>query len=106
MLPNRAIVPVTVYETVHTRGPNFPKLFRRYINCSGTPDCSTSDTPSEVRMMYEVLIPTTVAMVLLPFNFWGAAEIVLWVRWSLCFGSFAMLFLMSFASASLKRADH
>ena len=30
-------------------------------------------------MMYEVLIPTTVAMVLLPFNFWSAAEIVLWV---------------------------
>ena len=30
-------------------------------------------------MMYEVLIPTTVAMVLLPFDFWGAAEIVLWV---------------------------
>ena len=43
------------------------------------PDCSTSETPSEVQMMYEVLIPTTVAMVLLPFNFWTAAEIVLWV---------------------------
>jgi len=30
-------------------------------------------------MMYEVLITTTVAMVLLPFKFWSAAEIVLWV---------------------------
>ena len=30
-------------------------------------------------MMYEVLIPTTLAMVLLPLNFWSAAEIVLWV---------------------------
>ena len=30
-------------------------------------------------MMYEVLIPTTVAAVLLPFDFWSAAEIVLWV---------------------------
>ena len=30
-------------------------------------------------MMYEVLIPTTVATVLLPLEFWSAAEIVLWV---------------------------
>ena len=30
-------------------------------------------------MMYEVLIPTTVATVLLPLDFWSAAEIVLWV---------------------------
>ena len=30
-------------------------------------------------MMYEVLIPTTVATVLLPVDFWSAAEIVLWV---------------------------
>ena len=29
--------------------------------------------------MYGVLIPTTIAMVLLPFTFWSAAEIVLWV---------------------------
>ena len=43
------------------------------------PDCSTSETPSEVPMMYEVLIPTTVATVLLPLDFWSAAEIVLWV---------------------------
>jgi hypothetical protein len=27
-------------------------------------------------MMYEVLISTTIAMVLLPFNFWFAAEVV------------------------------
>ena len=32
-------------------------------------------------MMYEVLIPTTVATVLLPLDFWSAAEIVLWVAW-------------------------
>ena len=30
-------------------------------------------------MMYEVLIPTTVATVLLPLDFWSAAEMVLWV---------------------------
>jgi hypothetical protein len=30
-------------------------------------------------MMYEVLISTTIAMVLLPFNFWIAAELVVLV---------------------------
>jgi hypothetical protein len=28
-------------------------------------------------MIYEVLISTTIAMVLLPLNFWSAAELVL-----------------------------
>ena len=27
-------------------------------------------------MMYEVLISTTIAIILLPFNFWFAAEVV------------------------------
>jgi hypothetical protein len=30
-------------------------------------------------MLYEVLISTTIAMVLLPFNFWITAELVLLV---------------------------
>jgi hypothetical protein len=59
-------------------------------------------------MMYEVLIPTTVAMVLLPFNFWSAAEIVLWVAlvtvcWEL---RDAVLGGHELYDASLQRADH
>lgn len=38
--------------------------------------CSHRDTVRHV-MMYEVLISTTVALVLLPLNFWFAAELVL-----------------------------
>ena len=30
-------------------------------------------------MMYEVLISTTIAMILLPLNFWSAAEVVVFV---------------------------
>ena len=30
-------------------------------------------------MVYEVLISTTIAMVLLPFNFWIAAELVVFI---------------------------
>jgi len=59
-------------------------------------------------MMYEVLIPTTLAMVLLPLNFWSAAEVVLWVAlitvcWEL---RDVVLSSMSFTNASVQRADH
>jgi hypothetical protein len=30
-------------------------------------------------MVYEVLISTTIAMILLPFNFWIAAELVVFI---------------------------
>lgn len=44
-------------------------------------DVRTGGNHSEVRcvMLYEVLIATTIAMVLLPFNFWFAAEMVILV---------------------------
>lgn len=59
-------------------------------------------------MMYEVLIPTTVAMVLLPFNFWSAAEIVLWVALATVFWELrdAVLGGHELYDASLQRADH
>lgn len=59
-------------------------------------------------MMYEVLIPTTLAIVLLPLNFWSAAEIVLWVAlitvcWEL---RDVVLGVMNFTNVSVQRADH
>ena len=64
---------------------NFPKVIPlsalnyRYRACSR--DVNPAETNSEVRgvMLYEVLISTTIAMVLLPFNFWFAAELVILV---------------------------
>ena len=59
-------------------------------------------------MMYEVLIPTTLAMVLLPLNFWSAAEIVLWVALITVFWELrdAVLGVMNFTNVSVQRADH
>jgi hypothetical protein len=59
-------------------------------------------------MMYEVLISTTIAMVLLPFNFWFAVELVLLVGlfttlWELREMFFA---IMSFRNPSVQRADN
>lgn len=59
-------------------------------------------------MMYEVLIPTTLAIVLLPLNFWSAAEIVLWVALITVFWELrdAVLSSISFTNAPVQRADH
>jgi hypothetical protein len=59
-------------------------------------------------MMYEVLIPTTVAVVLLPLNFWSAAEIVLWVALATVFWELrhAVLGDHNFYAASLQRTNH
>jgi hypothetical protein len=59
-------------------------------------------------MMYEVLIPTTLAIVLLPLNFWSAAEIVLWVALITVFWELrdAVLGVMSFTNTPVQRADH
>jgi hypothetical protein len=59
-------------------------------------------------MMYEVLIPTTVAMILLPLNFWSAAEIVLWVALATVFWELrhALLGDHDLYHASLQRANH
>ena len=59
-------------------------------------------------MMYEVLISTTIAMVLLPLNFWIAAELVVLVGlvttlWELREMFFA---IMSFRNPSAQRADN
>jgi hypothetical protein len=80
LLANRAILPVTVLPKPFTHvDPTSSKLFAASINCSGTLIALLAIHPVRYPMMYEVLIPTTVAAVLLPFNFWSTAEIVLWV---------------------------
>ena len=57
-------------------------------------------------MNYEVLIPTTLAVVLLPLDFLSAAEIALWVALVSVFWEFrhSVLGGLSFANASLQRS--
>jgi hypothetical protein len=59
-------------------------------------------------MNYEVLISTTVATVLLPLDFWSAAEIVLWVALASVFWKLrdAVFGGHEHYDASLQRADH
>ena len=58
-------------------------------------------------MNYEVLIPTTLAVVLLPLDFLSAAEIALWVALVSVFWEFrhAVYGSLSLTNASLQRAD-
>ena len=57
-------------------------------------------------MKYEVLIPTTLAVVLLPLDFLSAAEIALWVALVSVFWELrhAVLGGLSFTNASLQRS--
>ena len=82
----RRTVPRTFYvkeNQILKRGPQLPQSDSAVtINCSGTVIallilCERC----QVRyvMVYEVLISTTIAMVLLPFNFWIAAELVVFI---------------------------
>ena len=65
--------------------PDFPKVIllsaQNYGNRACSRDVNPAETNSEVGgvMLYEVLISMTIAMVLLPFNFWFAAELVILV---------------------------
>jgi len=63
--------------------PNFPKVILPLPSTAQVPDCSSLIVCErcQVRyvMVYEVLISTTIAMVLLPFNFWIAAELVVFI---------------------------
>jgi len=58
-------------------------------------------------MNYEVLIPTTLAVVLLPLDFLSAAEIALWVALASVFWEFrhAVHGSLSLTNTSLQRAD-
>jgi len=49
----------------------------RYPGCFSK--FAASEKPGQYVMLYEVLISATIAMVLLPFNFFVAAELVLLV---------------------------